>query len=99
MTVKARVREPHPSQPIVGPRGRRHFKANAIVRFLYERARDELNLGLNEIAELPFTREDRIQFAQLLGYSTWRFRELPYVTLAVYHRAVNEPQQQRRPQR
>src|ERR1035441_4001336 len=67
----------HPMQPIgydeTGEIIR--FKQNAIVRYIL----DFGTLDLNAIALLPFTVEDRVQFAQLIGYSVSGFGDLPYV--------------------
>jgi hypothetical protein len=59
------------------------FKANAIVRFL-------INAGpfdMNQLAFMPFSEEDRQQFAQLIGYSVSGYGELPYVNDESYERA------------
>lgn len=62
-------------QPIVNDGGVMRFKANAIVRFLL----DAGPFDMNRLALMPFTPEDREQFAQLIGYSVGGFGELPYV--------------------
>lgn len=76
---------PHPFQPLVKDSdGVVRFKANAIVRYL-------LNAGpfdMNKLARLPFSVEDREQFAQLIGYSMCGFGELSYVTDETYERAA-----------
>jgi hypothetical protein len=67
----------HPLQSIeIDEKGILRFVENRIVRFL-------LNDGpfdLNQIARMPFCREDREQFAQLIGYSLSGFSELDYVS-------------------
>jgi hypothetical protein len=39
---------------------------------------------MNNLALLPFSNEDRVQFAQLIGYSLNGFGELPYVSDKVW---------------
>jgi len=63
-------------QPIIDDAGVTRFKKNAIVCFL-------LNAGpfnLNQLAMMPFSPEDREQFAQLIGYSLAGYGELSYVS-------------------
>lgn len=69
----------NPMQPLIkdGDRGIR-FKENAIVRQLLDFA-TERGMGLNELHGMPFTQDDRTQFAQLIGYSLNGFHELSYV--------------------
>lgn len=67
----------HPIQPIeVDEDGRARFKQNAIVN----RLRTEGPFDMNEIACWDVPREDREQFAQLIGYSLEGASELGYVT-------------------
>jgi hypothetical protein len=68
----------HPMQPLVEIDGVLRFKRNAIVDGLLYVASTH-GYDMNEIARADFTREDRIQFAQLIGYSLSGFSELPYV--------------------
>ncbi|MNR31726.1 hypothetical protein D3C85_1492550 [compost metagenome] len=56
------------------------FKENAIVRHLL----DNGGIDLNQLARLDFSREDREQFAQLIGYSLSGFGELGYVRDTTY---------------
>ena len=67
----------HPTQPLGHDEdGVLRFKPNRIVRFL-------LDMGpfdMNKLAIMDFSREDRIQFAQLIGYSQAGFDELSYVS-------------------
>jgi hypothetical protein len=63
------------------------FQKNAIVCALLDFATPR-GLSLNELAVMPFTKADRQQFAQLLGYSVSGYGELPYVTNAAYTEAV-----------
>jgi len=51
------------------------FRGNAIVKFLLEAG----PFDMNTLARMPFSRRDREQFAQLIGYSVIGFSELPYV--------------------
>ena len=57
---------PQPMQPLeLDGQGVLRFRANAIVRHLL----DNGGIDMNAIARGDFTREDREQFAQLIGYS------------------------------
>lgn len=68
---------PHPMQPIIqDDSGVIRFQKNAIVRFLL----DAGPFDMNQIALMPFTQEDREQFAQLIGYSVSGFGELSYAS-------------------
>lgn len=78
---------PHPMQPIVWhqkPDGKTiRFKPNEIVRALLDQRDDparkgERPLDLNDIARMDFSQEDRMQFAQLIGYSVSGFGSLSY---------------------
>ena len=67
----------HPIQPLVeDDRGVVRFKSNAIVMHLL----DNGGMTMNDIAKLGFDREDREQFAQLIGYSWAGACDLPYMT-------------------
>ena len=75
--------KPHPIQPLEeDANGRLRFKENAIVRTLLDFASPK-GMDMNAIAVLPFTREDREQFAQLIGYSYDGASELSYVSSEV----------------
>ena len=66
-----------PMQPVyVDDDGAARFQANAIVRFLLE----EGPYDMNSLALRYFSVEDRVQFAQLIGYSITGFIELSYVS-------------------
>jgi hypothetical protein len=68
----------HPMQPIEpDAHGVMRFKANAIVRHLLETHPTE---SMNTIALGRFSREDREQFAQLIGYSVSGAGDLSYVS-------------------
>lgn len=75
----------HPIQPIeVDDKGTPRFKQNVIVRYLL----DNGGIDMNRIAELDFSRDDQIQFAQLIGYSIGGFSELSYVDDDTYEAAT-----------
>lgn len=78
---------PNPMQPFIkDAHGRTRFKANAIVDKLYEFAKQH-GYGMNEIACDEFSNDDRMQFAQLIGYSLGGYGELSYVTDDAYKAA------------
>jgi len=62
-------------QPIICKDGWARFKENAIVKHLIENS----NIGLNDIASLEFSSEDREQLAMLIGYSVSGWSTLDYV--------------------
>jgi len=66
----------HPIQPLVEENGVVRFKRNKIVEYLL----DNGGIDLNDIARKGFSREDREQFAQLIGYSLSGARELSYMS-------------------
>ncbi len=67
----------HPMQGIVKDEdGVVRFRANKIVRFLLDAGPFDMNM----LAAAPFGREDREQFAQLIGYSVSGFGELSYAS-------------------
>jgi hypothetical protein len=67
----------HPMQPVyIDKQGTARFKANKIVRFLL----DAGPFDLNQLALMKFSKEDREQFAQLIGYSVGGASELGYVS-------------------
>ncbi|MGE4195942.1 MAG: hypothetical protein AB7G11_02305 [Phycisphaerales bacterium] len=74
----------HPIQPIErDDRGALHFKENAIVRYLF----DHGDISLGDLAVMPYSNEDRVQFVQLIGYSLGGFSELSYVSDDLYKTA------------
>lgn len=78
---------PHPMQPVVRmDDGVHRFKPNAIVQHLLDKG----TVDLNAIARLPFSREDRTQFAQLIGYSVSGAGDLSYFDDAVRDRALDD---------
>lgn len=52
------------------------FKENAIIEWLYEQKR----FNLNELTGRDFSQADQEQFAQLIGYSVAGYHELSYVS-------------------
>lgn len=78
----------HPIQPLrKDDQGRVRFKENAIVRYLLD---THPNVDMNTLATLPFSIEDRQQFAQLIGYSYNGYCELSYVDDAAYNEATEQ---------
>lgn len=66
----------HPMQPMVVDESQTvRFKENTIIRWLV----DQGHLDLNQIASMEFPQEDRVQLAQLIGYSLKGFHELSFV--------------------
>jgi hypothetical protein len=61
------------------------FRENAIVRYLL----DAGPFDMNKLAIMPFKKEEREQFAQLIGYSVDGFAELSYVSKAAIKEADN----------
>jgi len=74
----------HPIQPLSKDSGGTiRFKSNAIVGYLL----DNGPFDMNALAKMDFTREDREQFAQLIGYSLCGFGDLSYVRDSTYEAA------------
>lgn len=83
-----------PMQPLViDAHGTLRFKENPIVRKLLDYATVH-GYGLNEMALEHFDAEDRMQLAQLIGYSLSGYGTLSYVTDESYERAAAAPQQE-----
>jgi hypothetical protein len=76
----------HPTQPLVRKDGVVRFKENAIVRYLLDAGK----ISMNDLAVMPFDRDDRNQFAQLIGYSLCGYGDLSYVSDKAYKRAERE---------
>lgn len=73
----------HPIQPLEDDgKGVLRFKSNAIVKALLDHGQ-KTGMGLNEIATMEFSREDREQLAQLIGYSHSGAHDLGYVSSEV----------------
>ena len=67
----------HPIQPLITDSdGSVRFKENAIIRHML----DTGPFDMNSLAVMNFTRADREQFAQLIGYSWSGAQELSYVS-------------------
>jgi hypothetical protein len=81
----------HPVQPLEKDKhGTIRFKSNPIVRLLL----DDGKYDMNRLAMLPFSDEDREQFAQLIGYSLSGFSDLSYVSDETYDRAADQLNQE-----
>ena len=76
----------HPMQPIQYVDGVIRFKDNAIVRYLQDYSARR-GCDLNDLALMPFSDEDRTQFAQLIGYSVSGAGDLDYFDRKVLARA------------
>lgn len=67
----------HPMQPIITDKyGIKRFKKNEIVDYLVRHG----NIDLNTIATDSFSKEDKEQLAQLIGYSVVVFSDLSFVS-------------------
>ena len=71
---------PHPQQEIVLVDGIKRFRENKLISRLVEEARSSGHhlTGLNYIATVDASREDRAQLAQLIGYSVDGYQSLSY---------------------
>ncbi len=70
----------HPMQAIVlDKHGVVRFQQNEIIAHLCRTGA----IDLNKLSTMDFPNEDRMQLAQLLGYSVSGIRDLPYVDLRV----------------
>ncbi|EOV9624909.1 hypothetical protein [Cronobacter sakazakii] len=77
-----------PMQPLViDAKGTLRFKENPIVRKLLDYSTGH-GYGLNEMVLEKFDAEDRMQLAQLIGYSLSGYGSLSYVTDESYARAA-----------
>lgn len=78
----------NPIQPLENDEhGVLRFKSNAIVRHLLD---THPTCGLNKLATLDFTDDDRQQFAQLIGYSLDGYGSLAsYVSDEAYTAAAH----------
>lgn len=76
--------ERHPDQPLIkDDNGIVRFKENKIVSYLV----DKTGI-LNDLPMMNFSREDRVQLTQLIGYSLDGYAELSYVSDEDYDRAA-----------
>lgn len=69
----------HPNQPIEYEDNVIRFKKNAIIRYMLDAGGEGRRFDLNDLHSMPFSREDHIQLAQLIGYSVSGFGELSFV--------------------
>lgn len=67
------------------------FRKNEIVDWLLENA-SKHGYDLNKIACGNFSREDQIQFAQLIGYSVYGWGTLSYCDDVVYEQVTSTPE-------
>lgn len=78
----------NPIQPLANDaQGTLRFKKNAIVDYLLEWSKKR-GMGLNELAAMDFTQDDREQFWQLIGYSLSGYSELSFVSDDTYKAAA-----------
>jgi hypothetical protein len=81
------AKAPLPLQPIFRDKhGALRFRENKMVSALLDWASSR-GMSLNEMAVMDFSKEDRQQFAQLIGYSLSGYSELSYVTDKAWERA------------
>ena len=77
----------HPMQPVyLDDSGIIRFHPNKIVSFLLDWASPR-GVDMNTLAIMDFSKSDREQFAQLIGYSVSGFAELSYVRDKTYEKA------------
>ncbi|MCQ4311746.1 hypothetical protein NAV33_07530 [Pseudomonas stutzeri] len=70
----------HPMQPIeFDGKGVIRFRENRMVRHLLDFAAPR-GCGLNELARMDFSQDDRMQLAQLIGYSVSGYGDLGYAS-------------------
>jgi len=67
--------------------GKLRFRENQIISFLVELA-FENGFSLSKIATMDFSDEDRMQLAQLIGYSVAGYGMLSYVSDESYAKAL-----------
>lgn len=71
----------HPIQPVIrAADGVIRFKANAIIEWLFETQRLDLNEIAVRAARGQFGQEDQMQLAQLLGYPVSGYGDLSYAS-------------------
>ncbi len=76
-----------PMQPVVlDAHGRARFRENSLVRALLDHG-ISTGLSLNELAIQDHGADDRMQLAQLIGYSVYGYGTLSYVTDVSYEEA------------
>lgn len=52
------------------------FKENKLVSYLLEKSGEDMN----KLARMHFSKDDQMQFAQLIGYSVSGYGDLPYAS-------------------
>ena len=78
----------HPIQPLaLDAHGVLRFQANVLVKSLLDHGSDT-GCGMNELALIDATPADKMQLAQLIGYSLDGFGTLGYVTDDEYKAAA-----------
>lgn len=70
-----------PMQPLVTVDGVRRFRKNVLVAHLLDFA-EKRGCDMNALALVDCPREDRAQFAQLIGYSVSGYSDLSYALFA-----------------
>jgi hypothetical protein len=75
---------PTTMQPVVNINGVKRFKANDIICYIFD---THPLLDMNALSRMDFSDEDRMQFAQLIGYSISGYGDLSYVSDASYEAA------------
>ena len=76
-----------PMQPVyTDGAGVTRFRENGIVRWLLDWSTPR-GMGLNELARMRFSDDERAQFAQLIGYSLSGYGELSYVSNEAFEAA------------
>jgi hypothetical protein len=78
----------HPMQPVVMIDGVVRFKQNNILRHLVDTGKIDLNyISALSADDFGITKDDRMQLAQLIGYSISGYADLSYVSDASYSKA------------
>ena len=81
-----------PMQPVHLDLEQPRFVPNKLVKYLLEHG----GIDMNKLATLDFPKEDRQQFAQLIGYSVEGYGTLSYADAAVYETASRRAEQLRK---
>jgi len=70
------------SQPLyTDNRGILRFKENDVILYLLHKS----GITIEQVASLPFSNEDKIQFVQLIGIDIVAFEFLPFVTSDLFN--------------
>jgi hypothetical protein len=79
MTKNIYILRQTPEQPTEkDAHGVLRFKSNKIVEHLLDFSSSK-GCDMNELARMDFSNEDRMQFAQLIGYSVSGYNSLSYM--------------------